>query len=237
MTQPGQVPRTSASLAAEPRSTSDPAASPAEPMFTICLSREAGSNALAVATELGKRLDWPVYDKELIDIISRELGVRTNQLEMLDEKPKTWLEKAFVDNLNETRISHETYVTQLVASIRSLSSQGHCIIVGRGASFILPSENTLRVKLVADLHERLTMIRQVRGLNEADALKWIEETTRERHEFVHNHLKKDTDDVHLVDLVINLTQFSVPQVADLIMEALKKKQAFATQRFQTSTKP
>ncbi|MGE5388460.1 MAG: hypothetical protein ACM3NE_06195, partial [Hyphomicrobiales bacterium] len=34
------------------------------PSFTIALSREAGSGGTLVAREIGRRLNWPVYDRE-----------------------------------------------------------------------------------------------------------------------------------------------------------------------------
>jgi cytidylate kinase len=192
--------------------------------FTICISREPGSNAMAVARELGPRLGWPVYDKELLDIIGKEMGLRSSQLELLDEKPMSWLEQAFVNFASEYNLNHETYVIHLLALLRALGSRGQCIIVGRGANYVLPVATTLRVKLVADLPERIAMVREIHGLSEKDANHWIERTVKERHDFIKTHFHQEVSDVHLVDVVFNLSQFSTTQVADMVLEALKKKQ-------------
>ena len=192
--------------------------------FTISISREPGSNAMAVARELGPRLGWPVYDKELLDIIGKEMGLRSSQLELLDEKPMSWLEQAFINFASEYNLNHETYVIHLLALLRALGSRGQCIIVGRGASYVLPAANTLRVKLVADLHDRVAMVREVHGLSEKEALHWIERTTKDRHDFIKTHFHQEVTNVHLVDIVLNLSQFTVSQVADMVLEALKKKQ-------------
>src|SRR4051812_42253334 len=59
--------------------------------FTITLAREAGAPGTAVGNELGKRLNWPVYDQLLLARIAQEMGLRTQLLESVDERRKSWL--------------------------------------------------------------------------------------------------------------------------------------------------
>ncbi len=64
---------------------------PPPPSFTIALSREAGSGGKLVAREVGRRLNWPVYDNELLDHLAKELHVDVDQLESVDERQRSWL--------------------------------------------------------------------------------------------------------------------------------------------------
>ena len=73
----------------EAGSPSAPKATP----FTIALSREAGALGTSVAHELSKRLNWPVYDHELLEELAKDLGVGTRLLEEADEKPASWLQE------------------------------------------------------------------------------------------------------------------------------------------------
>src|SRR5262245_50254509 len=41
----------------------------------ICISREAGAGAGAIARRVGQRLGWKVYDDELIEAIAHRMGV------------------------------------------------------------------------------------------------------------------------------------------------------------------
>ncbi len=61
--------------------------------FTIALSREAGALGTSVANELSRRLNWPVYDHELLVELAKDLGVETRLLEEADEKPASWLQE------------------------------------------------------------------------------------------------------------------------------------------------
>jgi hypothetical protein len=58
--------------------------------FSIALSREAGTQATAVAQEVGRLLGWQVYDRQLLEMIAQDMRLRTNLLESVDEpiRPK-----------------------------------------------------------------------------------------------------------------------------------------------------
>src|SRR5437868_9081240 len=59
--------------------------------FTIALAREAGTPGTSVAGEVGTRLSWPVYDHQLLERIAQEMGLRTQLLESVDERRRSWL--------------------------------------------------------------------------------------------------------------------------------------------------
>ena len=44
--------------------------------FSIAISRDSGANGHLIARAVGARLDWPVYDKELVSRIAGEMGLR-----------------------------------------------------------------------------------------------------------------------------------------------------------------
>src|SRR6516225_6675923 len=62
--------------------------------FSIALSREAGTPASAVAQEVGRLLGWQVYDRQLLEEIAQDMGLRTNLLESVDERRQSWLTEA-----------------------------------------------------------------------------------------------------------------------------------------------
>src|SRR5579862_3626482 len=67
--------------------------------MTVAISRESGAWGGAVAREVGAQLDWPVYDRELLDKISEESGLQTELVESLDERESSraaeWLRSLF----------------------------------------------------------------------------------------------------------------------------------------------
>jgi cytidylate kinase len=189
--------------------------------FTIALTREAGAPGTSVARELGRRLGWPVYDHELLEMIAREMGLRTNLVESVDERRQSWLLESVQGLATAPSVSESSYVRHLVETVLSLGAHGRCVIVGRGAAHILPPQFTLRVRLVGPIDGRIQMAADRRQITEEAAARWVEATDRERERFVKDHFLKDPTDPRNYDVVLNVGLWSVTECADLILQGLK----------------
>jgi cytidylate kinase len=192
---------------------------------TVALEREAGILGTSVAREVGRRLDWPVYDHELLERIAQEMGLQTKLLESVDEKRVPWLHDAFQALCAVPRVNENTYAHQLAKTILALGAHGQCVIVGRGAAQILPAETTLRVRLVAPDHDRIEALAERHALSRAEARQRMSAIDLERTSFVRDHFVKDPTDPGNYDLLLNFSRFGVADSADLIVSALWRLQA------------
>ena len=78
------------------------------------------------------------------------MHLRTKLLESVDERRTSWLVE-FAEAFSQLPlVSEVAYVRHLIQTILSLSVHGSCVIVGRGATHILPPATTLRVALVGN---------------------------------------------------------------------------------------
>jgi cytidylate kinase len=204
--------------------------SPIAPAWTIALSREAGANGSRVARAVGERLGWLVYDRELLELVAGEMGVRASLLEGVDERRKHWLHECLEGFSSAHAVSASGYVRHLLETLLSLAAHGECVLVGRGAAQVLPPATTLRVRLVGPVEERVTAIRQRFGISPEEAGRWVEKTDGERTRFVREHFRKDPTDPRLYDLVLCASRFSVGECAGLIVEAVHQLQARAAAR-------
>ena len=216
------------STGAQRRRAAQESGSPAPHAFTIALSREAGTRGTLVAREVGKRLSWPVYDHELLERIAQELGWHTSLLESLDEKRLDWMEEAFESFVGDPWVSESAYAQQLIKTELALGAHGECIIVGRGAAFVLPSRSTLRVRLVAPREWRILALSKQLGLPYQEAQAGVERLDQERLDSVRELFVKDPESPYHYDLVLNVSKFSIAASAGLIVEALLRRQAEAT---------
>jgi cytidylate kinase len=194
----------------------------AKPTYSVTISREAGADGATIAAEVANRLGWPVYDRELIERIAREMGLRTNLVQAVDEHRKSWLLECVEAFTSAVTLSESKFVRYLVETLLSLSTLGHCVIVGRGASQVLPAASTLRVRLVGAKEDRIGTIQRRMHLLPDQAAKWVDDTDRERAAFVKDHFFKDPADSSLYDLVLNTSRWTAGDCADLIIDALKK---------------
>jgi cytidylate kinase len=198
---------------------------PSPSPFTIAFSRETGSGGLLVARAVGRRLDWPVYDHELLEHLAQELKVDVDRLENIDERPGNWLVEQVNAFAAVSTVTEVTYFRRLLKLLLTLGARGECVIVGRGAPFVLPVETTLRVRLLASRPDRIALIGRQRHLNPTEAARYVETTDRERIRFIKDHYHKDPTDSQHYDLVLNTSRFAVEECAELIIEALERLQA------------
>jgi cytidylate kinase len=111
--------------------------------------------------------------------------------------------------------------------VLALGARGNCIIVGRGAGFILPAASTLRVRLIAPLEERIAAVCRDRGWTRYQAAAWVDQTDRERRQFVRNHFASDPDEPTNYDLLVNMAHWSIAEAADLVLRALRLRELHA----------
>jgi Cytidylate kinase-like family len=208
----------------------EPPLAPAVPAFTVAISREAGAHGPQVARAVGERLGWPVYDREILQVIAAAMGLPATLLESMDERRKGWLRLCLESFTATPPVTEGAYARHLVETLLALAAHGGCIIVGRGAAQVLPVETTLRVRLAAPAGERVEAIRQRFGIPFDEASRWVERTDQERVAFVKNHFRKDPADPRGYDLVLNSARFSVAQCARLVIEALQQLRSRAPAR-------
>lgn len=174
--------------------------------FAIALAREAGTLAREAAQEVGARLAWPIYDRELPLAIAQELHLPPAIVEEIDEKPQSWILECLEAFVSKPELSESRYVRHLIGVVRSLGEQGRCIILGHGAGYILPPHTTLRVSLIGSNAE-----------GEAATIN------RQRSRFIRDHFRADPAQPRHYDLVLNTAQWSPADCADFIVQALEHK--------------
>jgi cytidylate kinase len=196
-----------------------------EPLkLTIAISREAGAPGSEVAEHLSKRLDWPVYDREILDMISQQSGLRTELLATMDEHDPYWLQEAITSFGYPGELSSAGYVRILRRVLATLAAHGNCIVVGRGATAQLPPTTTLRIRIVEPLEIRAKRIAKQCHLSERDAEKRAQKIDLERLQFIVNHFRVSIDDPHNFDLTLNTAFIRPSQCADLIVPLVKMRQ-------------
>jgi transposase-like protein len=196
-----------------------------EAPFTITISREVGALGASTAAEVGRRLGWPVFDRDVIDKVAERLGRPAHRVEAVDERPGSWFEDCVFGLLDGRRISSDAYLRHLIEVVRGLGVAGKCVIVGRGANFILAPETTLSVRLVAQPKDRIENVARKYGITAAQAEEWMRTTDRERVNFVERSFDRDPADPLHYDLVLNVSRLSVDEAADVIIQTLRRRES------------
>lgn len=191
--------------------------------FTIAISREMGTPALEVARQVGERLGWPVYDREVPARIAEELHLPVAVVEDIDERRQSWLLECLESFGSRRGLSEGRYFRYLISVIRSLGQEGRCLIVGHGAGFLLPQQQTLRVCLVGDRQDRIAAFSRARRLDRGTAARQLDQINRERSCFLREHFHVDPSQPRNYDLVLNTSQWTPSDCCDFILHALQHK--------------
>src|SRR5207302_10505318 len=117
----------------------------------VCISREAGAGGGTIACMVGRRLDWKVYDHELLEAIAQRMELSVDEVRAFDELAPSVVQDWILPLRAEHYAPQEAYLDHLAKLVEAIRRAGESVIIGRGAGFLLPREETLTVRIVAPL--------------------------------------------------------------------------------------
>ncbi|MBI5240221.1 MAG: cytidylate kinase-like family protein [Elusimicrobia bacterium] len=188
----------------------------------IAISRLPGCAGRAVAEELARLMGFALFDRELIDRVAERAHLSADEVCALDEKGRSMLEE-FVDSLIRQRYAGEDYFRHLCRTVLAIAKRGRAVILGRGASFILPPRTCLRVLLVAPLPARVASLSRRLGLGPEEARRRILQVEADRRAFILKHFHRDLTDPTAYDLTLNTEEAGGTDTVDAIRLAWSMK--------------
>lgn len=188
----------------------------------IAISREAGTGAEQIARAVGDELGWRMLDRELLGLVAKAASCSASDVELIDETSMRWVAEVFNHWIEHPPVSHEKYFACLSAVLRAAVRQENVVIVGRGAGFVLPRDKALAVRLIAPKPFRVEQVERQQGVTARQARDWVEQTDRERREFIWQHFRHDVNHMHLYDLVLNVEKLGIEGAARQIAAAVRE---------------
>ncbi|HVN09859.1 MAG TPA: cytidylate kinase-like family protein, partial [Patescibacteria group bacterium] len=164
----------------------------------LTLEREYGSGGAVIASELAGRLGWKLWDHALTEEIAKLARVSPAAAERHDERrdPLLYrLAKVFARGSNERSITveddvvfdAERMVDLLGRVIRSVADEGRCVIVGRGAAYLLRQRtDAFHVFVYAPRDVKIARIMTL-GKSAAEAEDLVETVDKERAAFIQQY--------------------------------------------------
>lgn len=193
-----------------------------DPYPVITISREFGARGAALASLIGEKTGFQVWDKDILQNIANKLGSSQKYLSSVDENRRDLFGDVvlgFMKNVN----TNVNYLRSLNRLIRTIEQHGNAVIVGRGSNYICRKPQSLHVRVVSPLYKRAEgyAYREELTRNEAEAM--IRKIDKERAEFVRYHFGKDVSTPSDYDLVLNSGIYSLEQMLQIITESYKQK--------------
>jgi cytidylate kinase len=179
------------------------------PLPCITISRDPGSGGDEVARHLAKDLEMDLVGVNIIQQIAERADVSEKVIASLDEKGVR-LRDSWIDSLFRTRhIWPDEYLGHLSKVVATIGKQGNAIIMGRGGQFILPPEESFRIRITA---LREIQIRNVIRSNNVDfetAERYVYKTEADRNAFHCKYFSADWKNPIYYDLILNTSHIGI----------------------------
>ena len=192
---------------------------------TLCISREAGAGGEDVGRIVGTRLDWKVFDHELLEAIAGRMEQAADEVRAFDELAPSVVQDWILPLREEHYAPQEAYLDHLAKLVEAIGRAGDSIIVGRGASFLLPRAESLSVRIVAPLKARAHRLAERMGVSARTARRAAIDLDRRRNHFVRTMYRFDAADPHNYDLVLDSESLGLSLVADILVATVEAGRA------------
>ncbi|MBQ3606973.1 MAG: cytidylate kinase-like family protein [Bacteroidales bacterium] len=193
----------------------------------INIGRQFGGGGLGVASELGRRLGIPVYDRELIRKAAQDSGFSAELFEQSDEKRRTFSLSSIFTSIYSSPL--ENYMSDnglfeiQCETIRKIAEQGPAVIVGRCSDYVLRDRgNTLNVFLTSPLSVRVERICRRHDLDADKAEALILQKDRSREEYYNYFTFGNWGVASTYDLCIDSSILGIEGTADFIIDFAKR---------------
>ena len=180
----------------------------------LTVAREFGSGGARVAQSIATRLGWKLLDDALIEEIACAAQVDSKVVSCFDEHVEGWLHRinrqamrgaamaAGVEVDQEKCFDEDTMFDLTRKIMEEAHKAGGCVIVGRGAQFVLQSKpDAFHVFIYAPLRVRIDRLR-TRLKSGANVEERIREVDEERAHYLKLRFGKDWKNPHFYDLMI-----------------------------------
>lgn len=152
----------------------------------ITISREFGSGGRTIGRQVAEKLGYKFYDAEIIERVIEKSGLSREIVEKYDEyatHKSSFLysiainsANASADSYHGTSFASQVHIAQIKV-INEIAEEGNCVIIGRGADYILRDRaDVLNVFVYADMKFKCDRVLSLYG--ETD--KKIEDRIRDK---------------------------------------------------------
>ena len=197
----------------------------------ITIGRQFGSGGHEIGRILARELGYEIYDKELLKMQAKNSGIAERVLESYDETPTSSLLYSIVMdvypsmNYVGTSLNQQVYQAQY-DTIRRLEQTGNCVIVGRGADYILRDyPDLVTVFIHADLEVRARRVAEFEHVSVEKAKDIVNKSDKKRASFYNFQTEKKWGHASSYMLSIDSGALGYEGSVQLIKEYVRLREA------------
>jgi len=201
----------------------------------LTVSRLYGSGGSEVAALVAKQLGWSLLDNEVVDAVAARLGLSSAEVQAREERVPSLVERL----ASAMAMGSQEWMTPAAASRRPSDEQllevtrhiiqeaiarGPIVVVGRGAPAMLAERtDALHVFCYAPRKALIARTMKRDRLSAEEAARLVDDTNREREQWVRLHWEREWRSHENYDLSVNTERLGIQGAADLVVAAARSR--------------
>jgi cytidylate kinase len=178
-------------------------------MPVITFSREMGSGGSDIAQAVAERLGLRLAGREIINQAAIQAGVPEVALAEIDELGLL--------GMHPRPAALRLYRETAADLIGKLAGQGNLLFIGRAGQVILGGRpGVLHVRVIAPRSMRIERVQTHCHVSPEVATALVDASDRSRAAYLRRHYRVRWDDPSLFDLVLNMSQITIPAAVELV---------------------
>lgn len=175
------------------------------------------SRGETIATQLAAKLGYECLSREVLLEASKEFNI-----------PEVKLVRAIHDApsvLDRFTYGKEKYIAYIQAAVLKHVRKDNVVYHGLAGHFFLQNiSHALKVRIIADLEDRVQREMAREGISRKEALRILKSDDEERKKWSRHLYGIDTADPNLYDLVIHIGRIKVEDAVEIIMDTVRLPQ-------------
>lgn len=184
-----------------------------------------------MAALVARKLGWSLLDNEVVDAVAARLGLSTAEVQAREERLPSLVERL----ASAMTMGSQEWMTPVAAAKRPTDDQllevtrhiiqeaiarGPVVVVGRGAPAMLAERtDALHVFCYAPRKALIARTMKRDNLGAEEAARLVDDTNREREQWVRLHWEREWRSHENYDLSVNTERLGIQGAADLVVAA------------------
>jgi CMP/dCMP kinase len=201
----------------------------------LTVSRLYGSGGSEVAALTAKLLGWSLLDNAVVDAVAARMGLTVAEVRDREERVPSLVERltsAMAMGSQEwaapiaaaKRPTDEQLIEVTRHIIEEAIARGPVVVVGRGAQATLAErQDALHVFCYAPRKALIARTMRRQGVGVEEAARLVDNTNKERDQWVRLHWERDRRAHENYDLSVNTERLGIEGCAQLIVAAAKSR--------------
>jgi cytidylate kinase len=201
----------------------------------LTVSRLYGSGGSEVAAIVAKELGWSLLDNAVVDAVAARMGLSVAEVQAREERVPSLVERltsAMAMGSQEwmspiadaKRPTDEQLIEVTRHVIEEAILRGPLVVVGRGTwEMLAHREDTLHVFCYAPRKALIARTMKRENLGQEEAARLVDETNKQRDQWVRLHWERDRRALENYDLSVNTERLGIEGSAQLIVGGAKRR--------------